>query len=307
MRIVFMGTPTFAVYSLKKLIESEYDIAAVVTQPDRKSGRGHKLMPPPTKVVAQEHDIAVLQFDKIKSEQGVAAITQLKPDLIVTAAFGQILSKEILVIPTLGCINVHASILPKYRGAAPIQWAIINGEKVTGVTIMYMDVGLDTGDIISFENVDIPDEITGGELYEKLAVLGAELLVKPLADIESGTAPRIAQNDNESTYFPPLNKQLGKIDWSKPAKDIHNLVRALYPIMSAYTFIGDDIYKVWKTNVEQGEAPAGEIITANQKQGILVGTGEGILRIEVLQAPGSKRMRAVDYLRGKSITAERFE
>lgn len=307
MKIVFMGTPQFALLSLKKLIDTGYDIAAVFTQPDRKSGRGHKLTPPPVKVVAQKNGIPVFQFDKIKSPQGVAALKQLAPDIVITAAFGQILSKEILDIPKLGCINVHASLLPKYRGAAPIQWTIINGEKTTGVTIMYMDVGLDTGDIISTKSVEITDDMTGGVLYDTLAHIGADLLVSTLKDIESGTASRTKQVESDSSYFPMLRKQLGQIDWTKSAHEIRNLVRALVPGMSAYTTIGEDTYKIWEASVQNGSAAPGQIVSADPKQGLIVGTGKGLLRIDVLQAPGSKRMNAENYLRGKSITAERFE
>ncbi|MBT3320220.1 MAG: methionyl-tRNA formyltransferase [Clostridia bacterium] len=307
MRIVFMGTPQFAVSSLNNLIESDYDIAAVFTQPDRKSGRGHKLNPPPVKVVAQENDIPVLQFSKIKSPQGVAALKVLQPDIIVTAAFGQILSKEILDIPKLGCINVHASLLPKYRGAAPIQWAIINGETQTGVTIMYMDVGLDTGDIISAESIEITDNMTGGDLYDKLAVLGADLLIETLRNVENGSASRTKQIEEQSSYYPMLNKKLGRIDWTKSAEEIRNLVRGLFPIMSAYTYIGDDMYKIREASVEQGTALPGQIVCADAKQGLLVGTGKDLLRVDLLQAPGSKSMDAIGYLCGKSITAERFE
>ena len=307
MKIVFMGTPQFAVRSLEKLISSGYDVAAVFTQPDRKSGRGHKLSPPPVKVVAQQNGIPVFQYDKIKSPQGVEALKSLAPDIVVTAAFGQILSKEILDIPRLGCINVHASLLPKYRGAAPIQWAIINGETETGVTIMYMDVGLDTGDIISAQSIEITDDMTGGMLYDALAHIGADLLVTTVNDIENGTASRTKQDEEQSTYFPMLNKQLGLIDWTKSAHDIRNLVRALVPGMSAYTHIGEDTYKIREASVQTGCAAPGQIICADSRQGLLVGTGKDLLRIDELQAPCSKRMSATDYLCGKSITAERFE
>lgn len=301
-----MGTPWFAVPSLKKLIDNSYDIVAVVTQPDRKSGRGHKLTPPPVKELAQEHSIPVLQFEKIKSDEGVAALKELNPDMIVTAAFGQILSKQILDIPKLGCINVHASILPKYRGAAPIQWAVINGEKTTGVTIMYMDVGLDTGDIISTVTTDITEDMTGGELYEKLAVLGADLLVNTLPNIEDGSAGRQKQNEEDSSYYPPLSKELGRIDWRKNAREIHNLIRALNPVMSGYTAQEDSVYKIWQTSVLEGSAPVGKVITADQKKGIIVGTGEGLISIDIIQAPNSKRMKATDFLRGKSLVSEQF-
>ena len=307
MRIVFMGTPQFAVPSLKKLVEAGYDVVAVVTQPDRKSGRGHKLTPPPIKMIAEIYGIHVLQFAKIKSPQGVAALKQIAPDIIVTAAFGQILSKEILDLPTMGCLNVHASLLPKYRGAAPIQWAIINGEKKTGVTIMYMDVGLDTGDIITSQAVDIKNKTTGGMLYEELADVGAQLLIKTLNSVETGSAERTPQNDAESSYFPPLNKQLGRIDWTKPAQEIYNLVRALNPVMSAYTTIGEDTIKIWEASVALGNAKPGYIVCADTENGLSVGTGDELLRIETMQAPGGKRMSPQDFLRGKSLPGEKFD
>ncbi len=307
MRIVFMGTPGFAVPSLKKLIEKKHDIAAVITQPDRKSGRGHKLKAPPVKVAAEQNGIPVLQFEKIKTEQGVAAIKKLSPDIIITAAFGQILSKEILDIPPLGCINVHASLLPKYRGAAPIQWAIINGEKKSGVTIMYMDEGLDTGDIISSASVIIDENMTGGELYEKLAEAGAGLLADTLVDIKNKTAPRSKQDESASSYYPPLYKGLGLIDWTKSSKRINDLVRALNPVMSAYSAIDGNVIKIWKASAIEGNAKPGEIVTANAKDGLVVGTGKNLLRIETMQAPGAKRMSPKEYLRGKKLPGERFD
>ena len=307
MRIVFMGTPYFAVPSLEKLIAAGHDVAAVVTQPDRKCGRGQKPKSSPAKLTAQQNGIPVLQFEKIKSEEGVRAIEQLEPDMIVTAAFGQILSKQILDIPKHGCINVHASLLPKYRGAAPIQWAIINGEKKTGVTIMYMDEGLDTGDIISSVETQIPYDMTGGELYEKLALLGSEILVETIENIENGKALRTKQVDEESSYYPPLSRQLGRIDWSKPAEDIRNLVRALNPVMSAYTHQGESVYKIWKVSVMEGEEKPGRIVSADQKNGIVVGTGKGLIKIDEMQAPCCRRMGAGDYLCGNSLEAEFFE
>lgn len=307
MKIVFMGTPHFAVPSLNRLIENGYDITAVVTQPDRKSGRGHKMTPPPVKTAALEHNIPVLQFEKIKTPEGVQALRKLKPDLIITAAFGQILSKEILDIPPMGCINVHASLLPGYRGAAPIQWAIINGEKQSGVTIMYMDVGLDTGDMISKVIVDIDDKMTGGMLYEKLAQEGANLLVYTLKEIQAGNASRTEQNDAESSYYPPLSKKLGLIDWNKPAREIYNLVRALNPVMSTYSHIDGNVYKIWDASLEQGSGKPGEIVCADAKKGLTVGTGDGLLRIEMMQAPGGKRMAPADFLRGKQLPGDHFE
>lgn len=297
-----MGTPQFAVPSLRSLIDGGYEIAAVVTQPDRKSGRGHKMTPPPVKPLAEAHGIPVLQYQKIKTPEGVAALRALRPDLIVTAAFGQILSREILDIPLMGCINVHASLLPKYRGAAPIQWAIINGETRTGVTIMYMNEGLDTGDIISMQEVAIGEDTTGGELYETLADVGAELLSRTLKSILAGTANRTPQDDAQSSYYPPLSKELGLIDWTRPASEIHNLVRALDPIMGAYSNVGDEVIKIWRASVEPGSTEPGHIVQSDNKCGLLIGTGDGLLRVEEMQAPCCRRMTPREYFCGKSLS-----
>ncbi len=307
MKIIFMGTPQFAVPSLEKLISSGYEIAAVVTQPDRKSGRGYKLVAPPVKELALQHDIPVLQFQKIKSPEGVAALKEAAPDMIVTAAFGQILSKEILDIPHMGCLNVHASLLPKYRGAAPIQWAIMNGETYTGVTIMYMNEGLDTGDIINMAGVEIGEQTTGGELYNTLSELGANLLIETIASITGGTASRIKQDDSQSSYYPPLSRSLAEIDWRKTAKQIHDLVRALDPIMGCVSHIGGEKIKIWRTQAEEGRSKPGHIVAASSEEGLLVGTGDGLLRILEMQAPGGKRMPATDYLRGKKLPGRRFD
>ena len=306
MKIVFMGTPEFAVPSLQRLIDDGYEIAAVVTQPDRKSGRGHKLMPPPVKLLAEKHGIRVIQFDKIKSEEGVSALIETKPDVIITAAFGQILSKQILDIPPMGCINVHASLLPKYRGAAPIQWVLINGEKQTGVTIMYMNEGLDTGDIVSSVVMDIDPDCTGGELYATLSQAGASLLSQTLKDIVDGTAKRINQDEAESSYYPPLSKVLGRIDWKKSAPDIHNLVRALDPVMGAHTHIGEEMIKIWRASAADGKADPGQIICADAHNGLVVGTGQGIIRVEEMQAPNGRRMTPAEYFRGKSLNGSAF-
>ena len=301
MRIVFMGTPAFAVPSLKALIDGGYDVVAAVTQPDRKAGRGHRLTPPPVKEIALTHGIPVLQFQRIKSPEGVEALKALAPDLIVTAAFGQILSKELLDMPSLGCVNVHASLLPEYRGAAPIQWAIIKGETRTGVTIMYMDVGLDTGDIISMCEVPIGDDTTGGELYETLAGVGASLLSDTLPDIIAGTAPRTPQDNGKSSYYPPLSKELGQIDWTKPAREIRDLVRALDPVMGAYANVGDEVIKIWRAGVEPGTAEPGHIIQSDNKCGLVIGTGDGLLRVDEMQAPCCRRMTPHEYFCGKSL------
>lgn len=302
-----MGTPQFAVPSLNRLISERYDIAAVITQPDRKSGRGYKLTPPPVKTVAQKAGIPVLQFEKIKSEEGVKAIKQLEPDIIVTAAFGQILSKEILNIPPRGCINVHASLLPKYRGAAPIQWAIINGETQTGVTIMHMDEGLDTGDIIASVVVPIGSDTTGGMLYNKLADEGAGLLAAILSDIKNNTANRAKQQESKASYYPPLSKELGAIDWNKPAQDIFNLIRALDPVMGAYSHIGGNLIKIWGSSTMPGSADPGAIVCASEKEGLVVGTGKGLLHIESMQMPGTRRMSPKEFLRGRVLPGEHFK
>jgi methionyl-tRNA formyltransferase len=253
------------------------------------------------------HGIPVLQFDKIKSPEGVAALHALAPDMIITAAFGQILSKEILGIPPLGCLNVHASLLPKYRGAAPIQWAIIKGEQKSGVTIMYMNEGLDTGDIIASSAVKIGSDMTGGELYESLAYLGANLLIETIINIMDGTATCTVQDEAQSSYYPPLSKALAEIDWTKPARDIHNLVRALDPVMGGIAHMGGDVFKIWRTSVDMCNANPGYLICCDAKTGVLVGTGNGLLRIEEMQAPGGKRMNPREYLRGKSLPGIRFD
>ena len=306
MRIVFMGTPEFAVPSLKKLVSDGCAIAAVIPQPDRKSGRGHRLCAPPAKLCACALGIPVLQFEKIKQPQGVAAIRELAPDIIITAAFGQILSKEILDIPPMGCINVHASLLPKYRGAAPIQWAIINGETKTGVTIMYMDEGLDTGDMIASCETDISADDTGGSLYQRLALLGAELLSDTLRSIKAGKAVRTPQNNAQASYYPPLSRDIAVIDWHKSAVEIANLIRALNPLMGAVSCVGSDTIKIWRAQAEQGSAMPGQIICADDKKGLLVGTGDGLLRVLELQAPCCKRMSPCDYLRGRRFCGDCF-
>ena len=296
-----MGTPHFAVPCLQALIDDGYLIAAVVTQPDRKCGRGHKVMPPPVKALAEKYDIPVLQFCKIKSHEGVTALREISPDIIVTAAFGQILSKEILDIPPMGCINVHASLLPKYRGAAPVQWAIIKGETQTGVTIMYMNEGLDTGDIISMEAVDIGQDTTGGELYETLSQEGARLLSATLKSIMAGTAKRTVQDEAQASYFPPLTKELAVINWKISASDIRNLVRALDPVMGACANVGGEVIKIWRASIVNGVTQPGEIVCADARGGLVIGTGDGLLRVEEMQAPCCRRMTPQQYFCGRSL------
>ncbi|MEL7604283.1 MAG: methionyl-tRNA formyltransferase, partial [Bacillota bacterium] len=247
------------------------------------------------------------QFARIKSPEGVAALREVAPDMIVTAAFGQILSKELLDIPPMGCINVHASLLPKYRGAAPVQWAIIKGKKQSGVTIMYMNEGLDTGDMIASAIVPVGDDMTGGQLYETLSQTGAELLAKTLDDIVRGKATRTQQNEAEASYYPPLSKELGRIDWKKPANEIRNLIRALNPVMGAYSQICGNTIKIWAAEIAEGQSEPGKIDCADTKRGLVVGTGDGLLRITEMQAPNAKRMPPEAYLCGCAMPGGCFE
>ena len=303
MRIVFMGTPEFAVKPLSAMVENGYEVVGVVTQPDRPVGRSKKLTPPPTKVYAEAHDIPVLQFEKIRRPEGRAALEALNPDLFVTAAFGQILSQKVLDIPRLGTINVHASLLPKYRGSAPINWVLINGEKKTGVTTMFTDAGIDTGDMLLCDEIGIDPDENAEELTEKLSELGAKTLLRTLKALEEGTLERVKQNEDEATYLPMLDKELGKIDWTKSATEIHNLVRGVYPWPGAYTTMESGVLKIWKTKVsdKEFEGKPGQIVKASPKEGLFVACGEGILEIVEMQAPSSKRMGAKDYLRGKPL------
>ena len=300
MRIVFMGTPEFAVPSLRQLIADGHEIVCVLTQPDKPKNRGMKLMPSPVKVVAMEHQIEVYQPATLKSGEALERLSALKPELIVVAAYGKILPKEILDLPRLGCINVHSSLLPRYRGAAPINWAILNGETETGVTIMYMAEGLDTGDIISQRATAIDPNETVESLHDRLALLGAELLGETVAAIGAGTAQRVPQNDAESCYAPMLSRQLSPIDFSRSAHEIHNQVRGLIPWPATTMEIKGQTFKIFaveETGMDSTQG-AGTLLGAD-KQGINVVCGDGkVLRILELQAPGKKRMRAVDYLRG---------
>ena len=299
LRVIFMGTPDFAVPCLARLVEIS-DVVAVVTQPDRPKGRGQKLLPPPVKVFAQEHGIAVYQPVRVKATDFVDVLRGLAPDLIVVVAFGQILSKEILSLPPLGCINVHASLLPRYRGAAPMQWAIVRGEKETGVTTMFMDEGLDTGDMLMRETLPITQAMTAAELHDAMMKLGADVLERTLFSLSEGTLKRTPQDDALSTYAPLLDKKVGRIDWKKSAQEIHDLVRGLNSWPGAYTMLEGQKFKIWRTRLAEGTAEPGEIVSVT-KQGLLVGTGEGMLEILELQAPSKKKMAAGDYVRGHGL------
>ncbi|MCI2106299.1 MAG: methionyl-tRNA formyltransferase [Intestinimonas sp.] len=307
MRIVFMGTPSFAVPSLEALLAAGHDVCGVFTQPDKPKNRGMKLLPSAVKECALSHSIPVFQPVKMRDGEALGYLKTLNPDLIVVAAYGKILPSEILDYPPLGCINVHSSLLPKYRGAAPINWAILNGEKETGVTIMHVAPALDAGDIIATVKTPIDPDETAPVLTERLSHLGAELLVKVVPHIADGTANRTVQEEEQSTYAPMLSRELSAMDWSKPARQLHNQVRGLLPWPAAVAEFGGIRCKVFNTTVEPGvhaEGP-GTILEAG-KHGILIACGaDTALRINELQADGGKRMKAADYLRGHPIDAKK--
>ena len=311
MKIVFMGTPDFAATSLNALIEANYNIEAVVTNPDRPKGRGMKMLYTPVKEVAISKNIPIFQPEKVRNnEDFINILKEINPDVICVVAYGKILPKEILDIPKYGCINVHASLLPKYRGAAPIQWAILNGDKETGITTMYMDVGMDTGDMILTEKVQIGENETTGELWDRLAKIGGKLLVETLKQIENGTAPRIPQGNN-FTMAPMLDKEMSKIDWeNKTAEEIKNLVRGLNPIMGAYTLLNGKKIKFWKVefanNIGYDEnnikiLKNGTVLVSDSRDGIFIKTKKGILRVLEIQGENAKKMPIQDFLRGSII------
>ncbi len=301
MRIVFMGTPDFAVPSLTALVEHGYEVAGVFTQPDRPKGRGNKVVASPVKQYALSQGIPVYQPVRIRKD-GIDDLRSLKPDLCVTAAFGQILSQEILDIPPMGTINVHASLLPRHRGSAPINWAILQGDETVGVTTMMTDKGIDTGDmLLKAETPYAPGE-TAGELTIRLADLGAELLITTLKQLESGALPRIPQDESAMSYDPKLEKDMGVIDWTMKAADIVNRIHGLNPWPGCSTAIADGRLKLLRAHEVQGSGVPGEVILADAKQGLVIAAGEGAVAIDQLQAPGGKPMNAKDYLRGHPMT-----
>ena len=301
MRIVFMGTPHFAVPSLTALVGTHHDVVAVFTQPDKPVGRKQELAPPAIKVVAQRHELQVFQPETFRAKACAPLLEKLAPDAIVVVAYGKILPRHVLVLPQFGCINVHASLLPRYRGAAPIQWAVLEGEEVTGVTTMYMDAGIDTGDVILQREAFIGEHETSESLHERLGILGAELLVQTLALVEKGEAPRTAQDDTLATYAPMLDKSMTTLDFSKPARTQMKMVCAAYPWPVASTRIRGKVLKVYEAKVGFGtSSPAGTAV--QHAEGISVACGDGLeLILTEVQLEGSLRMPGGQFLRGRPI------
>lgn len=303
MRIIFMGTPDFSVGTLEALVEAGHDVCLAVTQPDKPKGRGKEMQPTPVKAAAQRRGIPVYQPKRIRDPECVEELKKYNADVMVVIAFGQILPKTILELTPYGCINVHASLLPKYRGAAPIQWAVIEGEKVTGVTTMQMDEGLDTGDMIMKTEVPVDENETGETLHDKLAAAGAALCVRTLEAVENGTAVFEKQGESPTAYARMLDKKLGDIDWSQPAVRIERLVRGLNSWPSAYTHWNGKVVKIWRAKAEgegAGEKTPGTVVSVG-KNDFAVQTGSGILRVYELQIPGKKRMETGAFLRGYAL------
>lgn len=300
LRLVFMGTPAFACPTLQRLIERGEDILAVVTQPDRPKGRGQQLAPPPVKVLAERHGIPVMQPAKVRAPEFIELIRELAPDLIVVIAFGQILPKALLEVPRHGCINVHASLLPRYRGAAPINWCIINGETEAGVTTMQMDVGLDTGDMLLKKSTPIDPEEDSSSLHDRLAEIGAESLAETLDLLLAGRLVPEKQDDLLSCYAAMLKKEDGLIDWGKGAQEIKNLVRGMTPWPGAFTYLHGKTLKVYRICVANGSGAPGTVIRAD-RQGLEVACGSGSVLLEELQLEGRKRLAATEFLAGYKI------
>lgn len=305
MKIVFMGTPDFAVQTLEKCIK-HHEVVGVFTQPDKPKGRGKKMSPTPVKIVAEKYDINVYQPDRIRKSEWVDMIKKINPDVIVVVAYGQILSQEILSIPKFGCINVHASLLPKYRGAAPINWAIANGEKITGITTMQMDAGLDTGDMLLKSSVEISSDMNAGDLHDILSLKGADLLIETLDALGKGKLEPIKQNNEDSSYASMLNKEISLIDWNMPANMICNRIRGFNPWPVAHTKYKNETLKIFSAKpVEDYEIDStiqkSGTVLSNDKSGIRVMTGDGVLLIEELQLGSLKRMSAHAFLLGHEI------
>ena len=324
MRILFMGTPDFAEVSLEAVYNAGYKIIGVVTNPHKPKGRGMKMIASPVKKFALEKNIPIYQPLKIRNNiEFIEEIKRLNPDVICVVAYGKILPKELLEIPKLGCINVHGSLLPKYRGAAPIQWAVLNGDKTTGITTMYMDEGMDTGDMILKQEVEIGKDETTGELWNRLSKIGGELLIETLKQLEQGIAPRIKQGE-EFTTAPMLDKEMAKIDWeNKTATEIKNLVRGLNPIMGAYSYINGKKIKLWKVQHFEEEEfctiknfdkqklhniENGTILISNDKEGLYIKAKDGVISVLEIQGENAKRMNINDFLRGNKLKInEKFD
>ena len=301
MRVVFMGTPEFAVPSLKALLDAGYGVVGVFTQPDRPVGRGHKLAACPVKKLAVERGVPVYQFERLRNEEGLACLRALAPDIVVTAAFGQILSQALLDVPKMGTVNVHASLLPAYRGAAPINWCILNGETRTGVTTMLTDAGVDTGAMLLRRETDIGETETAAELSVRLSQLGAELLIETLKGYIAGEIAPTPQDERLASRQPMLKKEMGLIDWTRSAKEIACQARGLDPWPSAYTDYAGGTLKIYRARPAVGEGEPGTVLRSSAKEGLFVACGEGALEVLEMQAPGGKRMSARAYLAGKKI------
>lgn len=302
MRVVFMGTPDFSVPTLQALIDSPYEVVGVFTQPDRPKGRGGKVQMSPVKELAIKHDIPVFQPLKMRLD-GLEPLRELKPDICVTAAFGQILSQDVLDVPPMGTVNVHASLLPRHRGAAPIQWAILSGDEVAGVTTMYSDKGIDTGDMLLKCETPVLPEDTAGTLSDKLAQMGAELLIETLRQVEAGTCPRTKQDDAQATYDPKIEKEMGLLNFGEGTEKCLNRVRAMSPWPCAYAQLGEGVLKVWRAQAAEGvdNAIPGTVLKADRKLGLIVATADGAMELCEIQAPNAKRMDAKAFLLGHAI------
>lgn len=296
MKIMFMGTPEFAAVSLEALIKNGEDVACVISQPYKPKNRGMKLVPTAVGAVAEKNSILLKTPETLKDKAILPLLSEVEPDLIAVVAYGKLLPQYVLDFPKYGCINIHGSLLPKYRGAAPIQQSIISGEKETGVTSMYMARGMDTGDMILKESVKIEDDDTAGTLHDKLAVLGAEVLIKTVDMIKKGTVRREKQNDDEATYAHMLTKEMGKVDWTKSAEEIKNLVRGLDPWPSAYSYIKDKRFKIFGVSAEDKNGAPGEILEVSDT--LLIAAGKGALRIREVGFDNKKRMPVSDFVRG---------
>ena len=300
MKIIFMGTPDFAAASLEALIDSRHEIQAVVTQPDKPKGRKGELTPSPVKVIAKREGIKVYQPLKVRDEEFVKTLRAYNPDVMVVVAFGQIIPLSILKMPKYGCVNIHGSLLPKYRGAAPIQWAVLDGEKETGITTILMDEGIDTGDILLKKTIKIDTEETSGSLFDKLMALGAKTILETLDELEKGNLTPTKQGESPTAYAKMLTKAMGLIDFTKPAKELDCFVRGMDPWPSAYTLLAGKTLKLWKVRVVEGDGKAGSVIGID-KESFTIACGEGAIEVLEVQLEGKKRMSAGDFLKGSTL------